>query len=59
MKYKSPEEFHNYLLKAIEKKRLYHLRKFETEKSEEDKGAVDALAWAYTIIKFGKENIES
>jgi len=58
MKYKSSEEFHNHLLEAIEKKRSYHLKKFEEEKSDEDKGAVDALVWAYTIIKFGKGNIE-
>lgn len=59
MKYKSSEEFHDHLLEAIEKKRRYHLKKFEKEKSDEDKGAVDALAWAYAIIKLGKGNIES
>jgi hypothetical protein len=59
MKYKSAEEFHHHLLEAIEKKRSYHLEKFEEGKSDEDKGAVDALAWAYTIIKLGKGNIES
>ena len=58
MKYKSSEEFHNHLLEAIEKKRSYHLKKFEEKKSEEDKGAVDALAWAHTIIRLGKGNIE-
>jgi hypothetical protein len=58
MKYHSPEEFHNHLLEAIEKKRIYHLDKFKAEKSEEDKGAVDALAWVYTIIKLGKSNID-
>ena len=59
MKYKSSEEFHNHLLEAIEKKRSYHLKKFEEKKSDEDKGAVDALAWAHTIIRLGKGNIES
>jgi hypothetical protein len=59
MKYKSSEEFHNHLLEAIEKKRSYHLKKFEDKKSDEDKGAVDALAWAHTIIRLGKGNIES
>lgn len=59
MKYKSAEEFHHHLLEAIEKKRSYHLEKFEEGKADEDKGAVDALAWAYTIIKLGKGNIES
>lgn len=59
MRYKSSEEFHSHLLEAIEKKRCYHLEKFEEEKSDEDKGAVDALAWIYTIIKLGKGNIES
>lgn len=58
MRYKSAEEFHNHLLEAIEKKRSYHLEKFETEKTGEDQGAVDALAWVYTIIKLGKGNIE-
>jgi len=58
MKYKSSEEFHNHLLEAIEIKRSYHLKKFEKDKSEEDKGAVDALAWAHTIIRLGKGNIE-
>lgn len=57
MKYKSSNEFHDHLLDAIEKKRSYHLKKFTSEKSDEDKGAVDALAWVYTIIKLGKENI--
>ena len=57
MKYKSAEEFHQHLLEAIEKKRGYHLKKFEQEKSIEDKGAVDALAWAYTLVKLGKGNI--
>ena len=59
MKYKSAEEFHNHLLEAIEKKRSYHLERFEEGKADEDKGAVDALAWAYTIIKLGKGNIEN
>lgn len=59
MKYKSSEEFHNHLLEAIEKKRSYHLKKFEVDKSAEEKGAVDALAWAHTIIKLGKGNIEN
>jgi len=59
MKYKSSEEFHNHLLEAIEKKRSYHLKKFKEKKSDEDKGAVDALAWAHTIIRLGKGNIES
>lgn len=59
MKYKSSEEFHNHLLEAIDKKRRYHLKKFEEEESDEDKGAVDALAWTYAIIKLGKGNIES
>lgn len=59
MKYKSSEEFHNHLLEAIEKKRSYHLKKFEEKKSDEDKGAFDALAWAHTIIRLGKGNIES
>ena len=59
MKYKSSEEFHDHLLEAIEEKRLYHLKRFEEGKSDEDKGAVDALAWVYTIIKFGKGNIKS
>jgi len=59
MKYKSSEEFHNHLLEAIEKKRSYHLKKFEEKKSDEDKGAVDALAWAHTIVRLGKGNIES
>ena len=58
MKYKSSEEFHNHLLEAIEKKRSYHLKKFEEKKSDEDKGAADALAWAHTIIRLGKGNIE-
>ncbi|RZW19429.1 MAG: hypothetical protein EX260_07620 [Desulfobulbaceae bacterium] len=58
MKYKSSEEFHDHLLGAIEKKRGYHLKRFEEHKSEQDKGAVDALAWAYTLIKFGKGNIK-
>ena len=59
MKYKSSEEFHDHLLEAIEKKRRYHLEKFRTEQTEKDKGAVDALAWAYTIIKYGKGNIKN
>jgi len=59
MKYKSSEEFHNHLLEAIEKKRSYHLKIFEEKKSDEDKGAVDALAWAHTIVRLGKGNIES
>ena len=59
MKYKSSEEFHDHLLEAIEAKRSYHLKKFEEGKSDEDKGAVDALAWAYTIIKLGKGNIDT
>ena len=59
MKYKSSEEFHDHLLKAIEAKRSFHLKKFEEEKSDEDKGAVDALAWAHTIIKLGKGNIDT
>ena len=58
MKYKSSEEFHNHLSEAIEKKRSYHLKKIEEKKSDEDKGAVDALAWAHTIIRLGKGNIE-
>ena len=58
MKYKTAEEFHNHLLEAIEKKRSYHHEKFKAEKTDEDKGAVDALAWAYTIIKLGKGNIK-
>ena len=58
MKYKSAEEFHQHLLEAIEKKRRYHLEKFESEKSAEDKGAVDALAWIYTLIKLGKGNLD-
>jgi hypothetical protein len=57
MKYKTSEEFHDHLLEAIEKKRSYHLKRFEEQKSEQDRGAVDALAWAYTLIKFGKGNI--
>ncbi len=57
MKYKTAEEFHHHLLEAIEKKRGYHLKKFEEKKSVEDKGAVDALAWAYTLVKLGKGNI--
>lgn len=59
MKYKSSEEFHDHLLEAIEAKRSYHLKKFEEGKSDEDKGAVDALAWAHTIIKLGKGNIDT
>lgn len=59
MKYKSAEEFHNHLLAAIEEKRLYHVKKFEAHKSDKDKGAVEALVWARTIIKLGKENIKS
>lgn len=59
MKYKSSEEFHEHLMEAIEKKRGYHLKRFEEHKSEEDKGAVDALAWTFTLIKLGKENIQS
>ena len=58
MKYKSSQEFHDHLLETIEKKRGDHLKKFEENKSEEDKGAVDALAWVYTLIKFGKGNIK-
>ena len=58
MKYRSSEEFHDHLLEAIEKKRGYHLKQFEEHKSEEDKGAVDALAWIYALIKFGKGNIK-
>ena len=59
MKYKSSEEFYNHLLEAIEKKRRYHLKKFEEENSDEDKGAVDALAWIHTIMRLGKGNVES
>jgi len=59
MKYKSAEEFHNHLLEAIEEKRLYHVKKYEAQKSDEDKGAAEALVWARTIIKLGKENIKS
>lgn len=58
MKYTSSEEFHDHLLEAIEKKRRHHLKKFEEHKSAEDKGAVDTLAWVYTLIKLGKENIK-
>ena len=58
MKYTSSKEFHDHLLAAIEKKRGYHLKQFEEHKSKEDKGAVDTLAWVYTLIKFGKENIK-
>jgi hypothetical protein len=57
MRYKSSKEFHDHLLEAIEKKRSYHLQRFAQSRSDEDKGAVDALAWAYTLIKFGKGNI--
>ena len=57
MKYTSAQEFHDHLLETIEKKRSYHLKKFEEHKSEEDKGAVDALAWVYTLVKFGQGNI--
>ncbi len=58
MKYKSAEDFHEHLLKAIEEKRSYHVKRYETDKKDEDKGAIDTLAWAYSIIKFGKGNIE-
>ena len=57
MKYNTAEEFHHHLLEAIDKKRGYHLKKFKEEKSAEHKGAVDALAWAYTLVKLGKGNI--